>query len=109
VIRNSVIGFMCAILASPALAASVVTATTVSGFVGDLTSLPSGLLIRMDDDQVPTNCTGAASSWMQISQSDTVMVSTFLTYWAAGKRSFTLYTNAWTSGYCSVGQVYPRN
>jgi hypothetical protein len=46
---------------------------------------------------------------MQIAQGDSAMVSTFLTYWATGKKNFTVYTNAWSSGYCSIGQLDPQN
>jgi hypothetical protein len=104
---NMLLGALLFTSASPGQAASTVGAGYVVGMVGDMTSISGGLLIRMDDNLTPTNCVGTPIGWMQISATDTAMISTFLTYWASGKRSFTIYTNPWTSGYCAIGQLDP--
>lgn len=103
------LGVLLAAQSSPALSASSVGPNWVAGTVADVSALGSGLLITMDDDAQPTNCAGSIAGWMQIAQADTVMVSTFLTYWAAGKSAFQIYTYATPAGFCSVEQVDPAD
>lgn len=79
----------------------------IAGKIVDITSIRGGILVRMDDDQVPSQCRGSGSAWMKIDQADTAMVSLMLTYWAQGKKEFTLYIESWSSGYCQIGQADP--
>ena len=96
------------ICTSPATASSV-NDSYINGTVKDITSIHGALLVRMDDDRVPVQCKSSGSYWMKIDQSDSAMVSTFLTYWSQGKTSFTIYIDNWNSGYCSISQVDPLN
>lgn len=94
--------------AVPAVASTVQT-NYISGNIKDITSVHGALLIRMDDDRVPTQCQPSGSFWMRIDQSDTAMISTVLMYWGQGKTSFTIYIDSWAGGYCAIGQADPIN
>lgn len=91
---------------SPAQA-STAYQDVITGTLKDITSIRGALLVRMDDDKVPQICQASGTAWMKIDQADTAMVSLMLTYWAQGKRSFTIYVDAWQSGYCSINQADP--
>ena len=88
---------------------STVQPNYISGNIKDITSVHGALLIRMDDDRVPTQCQPSGSFWMKIDQSDTAMISTVLMYWGQGKTGFTMYIDNWTGGYCTIGQADPIN
>lgn len=94
--------------AVPAVA-STVQPNYISGNIKDITSVHGALLIRMDDDRVPTQCQPSGSFWMRIDQIDTAMISTVLMYWGQGKTAFTMYIDSWTGGYCTIGQADPIN
>lgn len=87
--------------------ASTVQPGYVSGEIGDITSVHGALLVKMDDNRVPTQCAGSGSAWMKIDQAETAMTSVVLSYWLQGKKGFTLYIDTWTSGYCTIGQADP--
>lgn len=97
-------------IASGPASASVVTQGYVSGDLGDITSIKGGLLIRMDDNRVPTSC-GIGQGWMKIDQSDTAMISLVLSYWLQAKKSFSIYVASGTTpdGFCSVQQSDPAS
>jgi hypothetical protein len=96
-----------ACLAAPAAQASDKQAGFVSGYIKDITSMPAGLLIRMDDNGMPTLCGTSAPGWMLVPQSNTAMISVFLSYWTTGKKQFTIYADPVAGGFCTVGQVDP--
>jgi hypothetical protein len=87
--------------------ASTAQSNFITGDIGDITSVHGALLVKMDDNRVPTQCAGSGSAWMKIDQTDTAMTSLVLSYWLQGKRGFTLYIDTWTNGYCSIGQADP--
>jgi hypothetical protein len=89
--------------------ASVVTSSYITGDIKDITSVRGALMVRIDDDRVPTICAPSGTPWMRIDQADAAMVSVVLSYWMQGKRRFTLYTDGWTSGYCPIQQADPEN
>ncbi|ABD82503.1 hypothetical protein [Saccharophagus degradans] len=81
----------------------------VTGKIVNVTSLSSGLLIRIGESssnpEVPHNCT-SGYFWMLVKQEHTTMTSLVLTSWAMG-RSATVYTSPAASGYCQVTQFDP--
>ncbi|GAA78334.1 hypothetical protein WNY97_06545 [Pseudoalteromonas fuliginea] len=77
----------------------------VSGKITNITSISSGLLVRINANEVPEHCT-SGRVWMQIKQENTAMTSLTLTAWTL-KRGVTVYTSADSSGYCRVIQVDP--
>ncbi len=87
--------------------ASSVQANYIIGEIKDITSVHGALMVRMDDDRVPTQCAGSGSAWMRVDQSDTAMVSVILSYWMQGKKKFAIYVDTWISGYCSIEQADP--
>lgn len=96
-------------IAGPAAQASDPQPGYVSGQIKDITSTPQGLLIRTDDDRVPTLCGSGPVGWMLVPQANATMISVFLTYWAAGKKRFTIYADPVAGGYCTIGQVDPED
>lgn len=78
----------------------------VSGKITNITSISSGLLVRINENEVPEHCT-SGRVWMQIKQENTAMTSLTLTAWTL-KRGVTVYTSADSSGYCKVIQVDPH-
>lgn len=85
-------------------------ASFVVGKMTNITSIPSGLMVIMDAGP-PTNCgTSASYGWMLIPQENQAMTALALSYWLAGKRDVTIYTNANSgTGYCIVGQMDPAD
>lgn len=79
----------------------------IHGDIKDVTSVRGALMVRIDDDKVPTVCASSSSSWMRIDQSDTAMTSLVLSYWLQSKRGFTFYSDGLSSGYCSINQADP--
>jgi hypothetical protein len=47
--------------------------TWVSGTMMDITSVPEGLLIKVDGGSLPNNCTGASAGWMKIPEANKTM------------------------------------
>jgi len=78
----------------------------VSGKITNITSIGSGLLVRIGSNEVPKNCT-SGNVWMEIKQEDTAMMSMTLTAWTLG-RDVIVYTSPGTGSYCRVTQVDPR-
>lgn len=87
--------------------ASAVYQNYIHGEIRDITSVRGALMVRIDDDKVPTVCSPSGSSWMRIEQTETAMTSVVLSYWLQGKRRFTFYSDGLSSGYCSINQADP--
>ncbi len=78
----------------------------VSGKITNITSISSGLLIRVGANEVPESC-DSGRVWMAISQNKTAMTSLTLTAWTLG-RAVTVYTAPTSTGYCQIHQVDPN-
>lgn len=76
-----------------------------SGKITNMTSISSGLLVRINANEVPEHCT-SGRVWMEIKQEKSAMTALTLTAWTLG-RGVTVYTEANSSGYCQVTQVDP--
>jgi hypothetical protein len=98
-----------ACLATPVAQASDRQPGYVSGRINDVTSTTAGLMIRMDDNGVPTLCGNPANGWMLIPQSSSAMIGVFLSYWAAGKKNFVVYADPVSGSYCTIGQLDPAD
>lgn len=81
----------------------------ITGKVTDITSTAAGLMIRMDDNRVPTLCGAPSVGWMLVPQSNSTMISVFLSYWATSKKNFTIYADPVAGGYCTIGQIDPED
>lgn len=79
----------------------------VVGNVIDITSTTAGLMMRMEDSRVPTLCGASSYGWMLVPQSNSAMISVFLTYWASGKKNFTIYIDQTAGSACIVDQIDP--
>lgn len=77
----------------------------VGGPITNITSIGSGILIRVGNDEVPQNCT-SGYVWMLIPQANTSMTALVLAAWSL-KREVHLYTSASSSGYCQINQFDP--
>lgn len=106
-LRATLLALMGALVLTSEARASDVFSNYVKGDIADITSVHGALLVRMDDNRVPTQCAGSNSPWMKIDQSETAMTSVVLSYWLQSKRGFTLYIDTWSSGYCTIGQADP--
>lgn len=92
-------------LANPALAAD----TYINGTVTDITSLSSGLLIRVNGSEKPSQCT-QTSAWMLVPEENATMVSVVLAAYFSGKRDAVVYVDIASTGkYCKVIQYDPQN
>ena len=78
----------------------------VTGKITNITSINSGILIRIAADEVPESCT-TPTKWMEIKQEKTGMVSLTLAAWTLGK-TVTVYASG-SIGYCQVSQVAPSS
>ena len=89
-----------------AKAANAVVGTGhVSGKITNITSIQTGLLIRIEGNETPENCT-SSSLWMQVDEQYKTIISLTITSWTLGK-NVTVYTSPGSSGYCKVIQVDP--
>ena len=82
-----------------------IAAGHVSGKITNITSDTQGLLIRIETDEVPLNCT-SSEAWMQVNQDHKAMTSMLITAWTLG-RNVSVYTSPGTTGFCQVWQVDP--
>ncbi len=94
---------------------SQVFAEAKGGIITDITSVVSGLLIRIDTG-VPTVCAAAGTDptipqWMEISEANRTMVSVALAAWASGNKQVTISADGSTgvSTYCRILQFDPLN
>ena len=78
----------------------------VVGSVYHISATRTGMLVVLDGQIVPNNCTNSPSGHMLISEDESTMISFFLTQIAQGKRQFYFYTDASTSGYCKINQLH---
>ena len=104
-----------------ALACLIVTAVTpsqpaqatayanyVHGTVTDITSSSVGLYMKVNTNEVPTNCTGTPYDWIVITADKQTMISVALSMYLANHRDANIYTSGiGTSGYCEVNQYDP--
>lgn len=77
----------------------------VSGKITNITSIDQGLLVMIEGNQVPQNCT-SGNSYMRIREENQAMISMLITAWTLG-RNVTVYTSPASTGYCDVWQVDP--
>jgi len=89
----------------PTLSHSLIGPGHVSGKITNITSIKTGLLLRIEANEVPESCT-SGQAWMEIKQTDTTLISMTLTAWTLG-RSVDVYTSPASSGYCQVWQLDP--
>lgn len=81
--------------------------TWLQGTLSEVTTVPEGLLIRLDNGQ-PTQCAGTPFGWMLIPEANKTMLAMTMMLWMSGKRSMVIYTRAYTGdGYCTITQVDP--
>lgn len=92
------------LMCSPHIFATI-GAGHVSGKITNITSVESGILIRIEANEVPQNCT-SNEVWMEIKQSKTAIISLTITSWTLG-RGVSVYTAPASAGYCQVAQVDP--
>lgn len=82
--------------------------TYLGGKIYDITSIPAGLLIRLEGNAVPTACADLnAWGWMLIPEENKTMISVALAMLAQGKKSATVYTSGSVGSYCKVIQYDP--
>jgi hypothetical protein len=100
-----------AALTSVALSASAscfAEDTYLSGTVTNLTSITSGILLKLDTG-LPTNCIGSPWGWMLIRAENRPMTALLLTMYASGRKRATVYTVGVTqTGYCEISQYDPE-
>ena len=77
----------------------------VSGEITNISSVPQGLLVMIEGNEVPQNCT-SGNTWMQISEDNQSMTSMLITAWTLD-RNVAVYTSPASTGYCEVWQVDP--
>lgn len=86
---------------------AVVGPNYVRGKITNLTSIPLGLLVRINADEKPENCASAQPAWMLVEQKNVAMNSVLLTAWTLGRRVDILTRPYSGAGYCIVTQVNP--
>lgn len=78
------------------------------GKVYDITSIRKGLLIRLEDNIVPTQCQDLnIYGWMLIPEENKTMISLALAHFMQGKTKATIYTQGTVGSYCKVIQYDP--
>jgi len=77
------------------------------GDIVDITSIPEGLLVKLDTG-VPTNCSGVANGWMLIAEENRTMLATALSFYISGGRTADIYVSPLSNGRCPVTQFDPR-
>ncbi|MFW2013268.1 ABC transporter ATP-binding protein [Acinetobacter bereziniae] len=82
--------------------------TYVHGNMTSITSITEGLLIRLEEGNLPTVCTGTPYGWMLIPQSSKVILAVTLAQWYQKKRNVVVYVEPYSgNGFCRVSQVQP--
>ena len=82
----------------------------ITGKVYDITSISSGLLIRVEGNQVPGACVDLnPHGWMLIPEEFKTMTSVALTMWTTEKRQATIYVSGAVGSYCRVTQYDPHS
>lgn len=86
--------------------------THVSGNITSITSISEGLLIRLEEGNLPSVCKGTPFGWMLIPQSSKVILAVTLAGWYQKKRAVDVYVEPYSAGsgsFCKVTQVQPNN
>ena len=79
-----------------------------SGKIYEITSIPEGLLIRLENGDKPTTCPKNVD-WMLIPQSSKVILAVTLAHWYQKKRIVDVYVEPYAGTYyCKVTQVQPK-
>lgn len=95
------IGLLLAMLSAPALA----DVYWLRGTIVDVTATELGLMVRFENNAVPTSCAGVGSGWMLIPEANKTMVAFAMSKWIAQQRSVDIYVKGMVNGYCVVEQV----
>lgn len=91
-----------------AFASGVYETYVFSGKLYDITSIPEGLLIRLENNTIPGTCP-RNQFWMLIPQTSKVILTVTLAHWYQKKRTVDIYVEPYSgSGYCKVIQVQPK-
>lgn len=100
------IGILILAFFASAVAQAAVGSGHVSGNITNITSVTSGILVRIGSNEVSENCT-SGHVWMKIDQNYTAMISMTITAWTLGK-GVTVYTAPTADTYCKITQVDPH-
>jgi hypothetical protein len=90
----------------PMHAFSAIGSGHVVGKISNLTSVTSGILVRIGANEVPQNCT-SGRAWMLIPEDNKSIISVTITAWTLG-RGVVVYTAPSATGNCKVIQVDPN-
>lgn len=80
-----------------------------TGEITNLSSVQRGVLIIMDNNNLPDNCQGTTYGWMLIDKEDPAIISVVLAAWASGNTAGTVYTSGIATGdnVCRIIQFHP--
>lgn len=85
--------------------------TYVTGNITQITSITEGLLIKLEEGNLPNLCKNkTAFGWMLIPQSRKTIIAVTLSQWYQKKRNVTVYVDSdYTNNknYCTIKQVAP--
>jgi hypothetical protein len=111
-------GFLRKTSALLALATAVISAeptiasTYVTAHIADVTFYRDSVLIRMENNGLPTVCTGTAQGWMRIAPENKSMAALVLGLLMRGDLASTVVTvygdGVDSSGYCGISQIDPQ-
>ncbi|WP_370980198.1 hypothetical protein [Agaribacterium sp. ZY112] len=83
--------------------------TYLAGDVTSITSIPQGLLLRINGNEKPSGCT-QSSAWMLIPEERKTMISVALAMYMSGNRKAVVYISTSASGsYCVINQYDPQH
>jgi hypothetical protein len=102
---KSILPLVCLTSLLSSSVSAAVGAGHVSGKITNITSIQAGLLIRIEANETPENCT-SSNVWMQVDEQYKTIISLAITSWTLGK-TVTVYTSPGTSGFCKITQVDP--
>jgi hypothetical protein len=87
-----------ALIATAALVATASAGaadTYLTGNLSEVTTVPEGLLIRLDNG-LPDHCAGTPYNWMLVSEANKTVLAMTMMLWFTGGRLMTVYTRAYT-------------
>ncbi|MFW2174626.1 ABC transporter ATP-binding protein [Acinetobacter guillouiae] len=91
---------------------AIAAETYTTGNITAITSIPEGLLIKLEEGNLPTVCNGHASyGWFFIPQARKTILSLTLILWTQKKTNVILYVdnNQGTNMYCTINQIQPNS
>lgn len=94
-------------LSNTAIAADTYTV----GNITSITSIPEGLLIKLEEGNLPTVCIGHASyGWLFIPQTRKTILSLALILWTQKKPQVVVYVDEdqSTNMFCKISQIQPN-